>query len=223
MGLHPRTTRGPGATGNVTTVAVRLPTVTITGDHVRLEPLSHEHASGLVAAAAVDRSSYGFTWVPDGVEATEAYITTLHQQHERGEVLPFAQRRVDTGEVVGCTRFMELRWWSGRDAPDEVEIGGTWLAADAQRTAVNTEAKFLLFRHAFDQYGAWRVALCTDARNERSRVAIERLGARFEGILRNHRRRADVTEPAPRDSALYAVTRDDWPDVRSGLERQLGR
>ncbi len=82
---------------------------------------------------------------------------------------------------------MDLRWWSGRDVPDEVEVGGTWLAASVQRTPLNTEAKLLLLGHAFEMWGVHRVALATDARNERSRAAIERIGARFEGVLRNHR------------------------------------
>lgn len=204
-------------------VAVRLPTVTLTGDHVRLEPLSHEHADGLAAAAAGDRTSFGLTWVPDGIDSAHTYITGLLDQRDRAEVLPFAQRRLDTGELVGCTRFLDLHWWRGRDSPDEVEIGGTWLSAAAQRTAINTEAKYLLLRHAFEEYDAWRVALCTDAHNQRSRDAIERIGASFEGILRNHRLRADTDEPSPRDTAVFAIVREDWPAIRAGLERKLAR
>ncbi len=119
---------------------------------------------------------------------------------------------------------MELRWWRGRSAPDEVEIGGTWLAADAQRTPINTEAKLLLLTHAFDVWQVWRVALCTDARNERSRRAIERIGARHEGVLRNHRPSAVAGEAGrPRDSALFAITDTDWPDVRGRLRRRASR
>src|SRR6185369_11604089 len=86
-----------------------------------------------------------------------------------------------------CTRFLEMRRWRGRPEPDEVEVGGTWLAADVQRTPVNTEAKLLLLTHAFEVWHVDRVALATDVRNERSRRAIERIGARFEGVLRHHR------------------------------------
>ena len=197
--------------------------VTLVGRHVRLEPLAEEHADGLAAAAAVDRSSFGLTWVPDGPDATLAYIRSLLDDYAAGLVLPFAQRRVDTGELVGCTRYLDPHWWRGRVEPDEVEIGGTWLGASAQRTAVNTEAKYLLLRHAFDVLGVWRVAVCTDARNQRSRDAIERIGASFEGILRNHRLRADTDGPSPRQTAVYSIVADEWPEVKQRLEDRLGR
>ena len=117
---------------------------------------------------------------------------------------------------------MELRRWRGRDEPDEVEIGGTWLAPDAQRSPINTEAKLLLLVHAFDVWQVTRVALATDVRNERSRRAIERIGARFEGTLRHHRPSLSPGEEGrARDTALFAITDDDWPDVRSNLARRL--
>lgn len=197
--------------------------VTLTGHHVRLEPLAVEHTEGLAAAAAVDRSTFGLTWVPDGVDATSSYIRSLLDDHAAGLVLPFAQRRVDTGELVGCTRYLDPYWWRGRTEPDEVEIGGTWLGAAAQRTAVNTEAKYLLLRHAFEVFGVWRVAVCTDARNQRSRDAIERIGASFEGILRNHRLCADTDGPSPRQTAVYSIVADEWPEVKQRLESRLGR
>lgn len=198
-----------------------LERVTLTGRSVQLEPLGHEHVDELVAAASVDRSTFGHTWVPDGREAMTGYVDQLLADHAASRVLPFAQRRLDTGDVVGCTRYLEIRWWSGRPEPDEVEIGGTWLGAAAQRTAVNTEAKLLLLTHAFDALGVWRVAICTDARNQRSRDAIERLGASFEGILRHHRLRHNTTPAEPRDSAMYSVIDRDWPDVRAGIEARL--
>ena len=109
-----------------------------------------------------------------------------------------------------------------RPAPaDELEIGGTWLASTAQRTAINTEAKYLLLSHAFETIGVWRVAICTDARNERSRTAILRIGATFEGVLRNHRMRYNTPQPEPRDSAVYSITDGEWPAVRQLLERRL--
>jgi RimJ/RimL family protein N-acetyltransferase len=152
------------------------------------------------------------------------YVDDLVRGSEAGNVIPFAQRRTADATVVGCTRFMELRFWRGRPEPDEVEIGGTWLAASAQRTLVNTEAKLLLLRHAFDTWGAWRVQLCTDARNDRSRTAIERIGATFEGVLRNHRptNRAGLPPSSPRDTAVFAITDADWPTVRARLEERLG-
>ena len=107
--------------------------------------------------------------------------------------------------------------------PDEIEIGGTWLAATAQRTPVNTEAKRLLLGHAFDAYGVQRVAICTDARNERSRTAILRIGATFEGVLRRHRPRAGTDPVELRDRAMYSVIADEWPSVRARLDERLAR
>lgn len=198
-----------------------LTTVTLTGRHVQLEPLSHDHVDELVAAASIDRSTYGLTWVPDGRDEMQRYVTKLLADHGEAKVLPFAQRRLDTGRIVGCTRYLEIQWWAGRDDPDEVEIGGTWLAADTQRTPVNTEAKLLLLSYAFERLGVWRVAICTDARNERSRMAIARIGATFEGVLRNHRTRYDSPTPRARDSAMFSVIVEEWPEVRRGLEDRL--
>lgn len=200
-----------------------LERVTLTGRFVQLEPLSHDHVDALVAAADADRSTFVHTWVPDTTEAMHAYVDTLLGQHAAGEVLPFAQRRLDSGQVVGCTRFMEARWWRGRELPDEIEVGGTWLGVDAQRSAVNTEAKLLLLADAFERLGVWRVAICTDAANRRSRDAIERIGATFEGILRHHRPRYNTSPVEPRDSAMYSVTDDDWPAVRDRLRSLVER
>lgn len=207
----------------MTTVPQPLDRVTLTGRFVQLEPLGREHVDDLVAAASADRSTFDHTWVPDGRDAMTGYVDHLLAEHAAAQVLPFAQRRLDTGEVVGCTRYLDIRWWRGRPEPDEVEIGGTWLGANAQRTAVNTEAKLLLLTHAFDTLGVWRVAICTDARNQRSRDAIERIGATFEGILRNHRLRYNTDPVEPRDTAVYSVTDQDWPAVRAGLDDRLGR
>src|SRR4051812_8109983 len=110
--------------------------LTLTGVHVQLEPLSLDHVHQLVVAANEDRSSYGWTPVPDTVGAMTSYVTHLVTEAERGNVVPFAQRRLSDQRVVGCTRYLEIRYWTGRDLPDEVEIGGTWLAASAQRTAI---------------------------------------------------------------------------------------
>ncbi len=198
-----------------------LPPVTLTGEHVQLEPLSLDHAEALVDAASVDRSTFDLTWVPDGIEAMVRYVAGLLDDHADGRVLPFAQRRLDTGEVVGCTRYLDPHWWRGRPEPDEIEVGGTWLGAEAQRTTINTEAKYLLLRHAFEELDVWRVAICTDARNQRSRDAILRIGASFEGLLRNHRLRADAAAPMPRQTAVYSIVDEEWPDVRRGLEQRL--
>ncbi len=198
-----------------------LDTVTLTGRHVRLEPLSVDHADAMTTAAGIDRSTFDLTWVPEGSDAMRTYIEGLLDDHAAARVLPFAQRRLDTGDVVGCTRYLDPHWWRGRPEPDEIEIGGTWLGAAAQRTAVNTEAKYLLLRHAFEVLDVWRVAICTDARNRRSRDAIERIGGSFEGVLRNHRLRADTDRPSPRQTAVYSIIVGEWPDVKRALEARI--
>lgn len=201
----------------------------LVGRHVRLEPLGHHHIADLASAGSGDRSSFRFTTVPNGPDETARYVDHLlaaaevAEVGEVGEVVPFAQCTPE-GTAIGCTRFMSLRRWRGREVPDEVEIGGTWLTATAQRTPVNTEAKYLLLRHAFEEWGVWRVELVTDARNARSRAAIERLGATFEGVLRKHRPAADApaTSMHPRNSAVYSIVDDDWPEVERRLRDRLG-
>lgn len=198
-----------------------LQPVTLTGSHVQLEPLSLGHVDELVVAGSIDRSTYAFTDVPDGHDAMTRYVERLLFEHAECKVLPFAQRRLSNGEIVGCTRYLEIRWFAGRVDPDELEIGGTWLAATAQRTAVNTEAKLLLLRYAFEQLSVWRVAICTDADNQQSRTAIARIGASFEGVLRNHRLRYNTPTAEPRDTAVYSVIRSEWPSVSAGLAARV--
>jgi N-acetyltransferase len=202
---------------------VRIEPFSLRGDHVELIPLSPEHAGELAEAAAMDRSTYAYTEVPDGEAGTARYVAKLLAQRDADAAVPFAQRRVADGRLVGCTRYMELRWWwEGSAAPAEVEVGGTWLSGSAQRGPVNTEAKLLLLSHAFERWEVGRVALCTDVRNARSRTAIERIGARFEGILRQHRPSAVEGEAGRlRDSALYALTADEWPGARDALRGRL--
>ncbi len=207
----------------MTLVPEPLAPVTLTGEHVRLEPLTLDHADELVEAASADRSAYDLTWVPDHADAMTSYISGLLEDHAAGRVLPFAQCRTDTGEAVGCTRYLDPHWWRGRPEPDEIEIGGTWLGAGAQRTGINTEAKYLLLLYAFERLDVWRVAICTDARNQRSRDAILRIGASFEGVLRNHRLRSDTETPSPRTTAVYSIVNDEWADVKHTLEERLGR
>jgi N-acetyltransferase len=219
-GLEPDASRsGSGRYG--CSVPTPLRPITLTGRHVVLTPLSPDHVAGLVEAASIDRSTYALTLVPDGDDAMAAYVDQLLADHAAAKVLPFTQIDARSGRPVGCTRFLDLQWWSGRDAPDEVEIGGTWLAGSAQRTGINTEAKRLLLAHAFDVLDVWRVAICTDAENTRSRVAIERIGATFEGVLRNHRAKYNTPTPRARDTAVYSIVRQEWPAVRSGLDARL--
>lgn len=194
----------------------------LSGEHVVLEPMETDHADDIAAAATGDRSTFTLTHVPDGPEGARAYVAQLLEDAAAGRVAPFVQRRAADGVVVGCTRFMSPVWAFGRDDPDEVEIGGTWLAPAAQGTAVNTEAKLLLLTHAFAVWEVQRVAICTDERNARSRRAIEALGAVFEGVLRRHRASATAGERGVlRNSAMYSITIDDWPAVRDGLVRRL--
>lgn len=196
----------------------------LTGSTVELVPLALSLAPGLAAAAVVGRDTYGFTEVPDGEEAMADYIGRLLQQRDAGVSIPFAQRLVSSGRLIGCTRYLDIRNWRGRAEPDEVEIGGTWLAEDMQRSAVNTESKLLLLTNAFERWGCFRVALATDERNERSRAAIERLGATFEGILRNSRPSTHPGEQGrPRRTALFAIADDDWPAVKQQLTARLAR
>jgi RimJ/RimL family protein N-acetyltransferase len=204
-----------------------LAPVTLTGHFVQLEPLSIDHVDGLAAASAVDRSTFGWTVVPDGSDAMRAYVEGLLEEHAALKVLPFAQLDRASGTVVGCTRFLYPYWWRGRAEPDEIEIGGTWLGAAAQRSPINSEAKLLLLTHAFETYGVWRVSICTDENNTRSRTAIERIGAKFEGILRNHRVRAgefgnSTGEIIPRNTAVYSIIESEWPAVRNRLATPLG-
>jgi N-acetyltransferase len=203
---------------------MRLEPFSLRGNAVLLEPLSLAHVDDLVAAATADRSTFGWTGVPDTADAMTAMVDGLLHDAERDLVVPFVQRRSPSaddspGQVLGCTRFLNVVWSPGRDAPAEVEIGGTWLRADAQRSAVNTEAKLLLLGHAFDVWHVHRVAICTDARNDRSRAAIERLGATFEGVLRNHRlQMGHLAEPGqPRNTACYSIIDTEWPDIRTRL------
>ncbi len=194
------------------------------GDVVRLEPLSLAHVDGLVAAASEDRVHYTFTIVPTTHDDTEKHVRDLLDQWERDETVPFAQVSLADGRIVGATRYLTIRSSYPGDAPFAVEIGGTWLAASAQRTAINTEAKRLLFDYAFSTWGVARVDLKTDARNERSRRAIARLGATFEGVLRSWQPSLVRGEESLfRDSAMFSVTSAEWPDVRMNLDALLGR
>ena len=199
-----------------------LDSPTLTGRFVELRQLRPDDDIALLDAASRDRTTYGLTMVPDSAAAMARYITTLLEGQARGSVVPFVQIRRSDGELLGCTRFMELQWWASAEAPVEVEIGGTWLTAAAQRTPINTEAKLLLLTHAFEVWDVQRACLCTDARNERSRAAIERIGASFEGILRSHRPSTATGEQGrARNSAMFSIVAAEWPAVKQQLEHRL--
>ncbi len=203
---------------------MRMKPFTLAGRHLSLVPLAKAHAPALQAAADRDRSTYGHTVVPSDLAAMQTYIDGLLRDAEHDTAVPFAQVRTSDQSPVGCTRFMNVVWWPGRGTPAEVEVGGTWLAVDAQRSPINTEAKLMLLTHAFDTWRVFRVALCTDAANTRSRDAIERIGASFEGILRRHRPSAGHfgTPGEARDSAMFSITDHEWPAVRDRLRERLG-
>jgi N-acetyltransferase len=199
-------------------MGLRLDVPVLHGSLVRLEPLAMSHAPDLARAAEEDRSSYDFTLVPRAAEVK----TYLAAQLARDGLTPFAQVRTRDGMAVGCTTFCAPRTWPDRQDLCAIEVGWTWLAASAQGTGINAEAKLLLFTYAFETLGVARVDLRTDARNERSRRAIERLGARFEGVLRSWSpSRAPGEEGMLRDSAMFSVVAAEWPAVKSALGAHL--
>jgi N-acetyltransferase len=184
----------------------------LSGSLVRLEPLSAGHVPDLMEAAEENRAAYEFTWVPRAAGAGD-YVQA---QRERSGLTPFAQIRVADEKAVGCTAYWDLRTWPGQDRLRAVEIGFTWLAASAQGTGINAEAKLLLFTYAFETLGVSRVDLKTDARNERSRRAIAAVGAHFEGVLRNWSASWTPGEEGKlRDSAIFSVVAAEWPTVKS--------
>ncbi|HZJ54786.1 MAG TPA: GNAT family protein [Myxococcaceae bacterium] len=204
--------------------------LTLQGQHVRLEPLGSGHLDGLQAIVEGPRDTFGLTPVPRTRGELEAYVATALEDQRRTMALPFATLDARSGRVVGTTRFGNLEFWPippGSTVPQRapgvpyaVEIGWTWLAPDAQRTAINTEAKRLMLAHAFERWEVYRVTLKTDARNVRSRSAIERIGCRLDGVLRAHSPAADG---GPRDAALYSLLAREWPQARARLDARLAR
>jgi len=189
---------------------------------VRLDPLTTAHVDDLAAAAMEDRASYGYTSVPLGPVGTAAQVDQLVAARAAGEVVPFVQVRVADGRPVGMTRYLALRYDPPAPRPYAVEIGGTWLAASAQRSGINLEAKLLLLSHAFDVWKVGRVDFKTDARNERSRAALVGLGATFEGVLRSWQpSHAPGEAGLLRDSAMYSITSAEWPAVCDRLRARV--
>ncbi len=188
--------------------------VTLEGKHARLEPLSPGHLEGL-CQVGLDEDLW--RWIPIQVRTAEemrSYIEKALEEQAAGSSLPFATIERASGRPVGSTRYMNIDRSNRR-----LEIGSTWIAPNWQRTAVNTEAKYLMLRHAFEQLGYIRVELKTDSLNQRSRQAILRLGAREEGILRNHM----ITSTGRiRHTVYYSIIDSEWPAVKKGLEQKLG-
>ena len=201
--------------------------VVLSGRHVRLEPLELSHAQALaLASSSGDGALYQWSPVPQTEAAARKYIETALAWREEGTAVPFAIVRLSDQQVIGSSRFFNIERWSwnqshdrhARRNPDACEIGYTWYAPSAIRTAVNTESKLLMLTHAFETWQVFRVCFHTDARNLRSRTALERIGAKFEGILRAHRMAADFI---PRDSYRYNIVAEDWPQVKAGLQAKL--
>lgn len=205
-------------------MSFRLEGPALEGALVRLEPLERRHAADLAVAAEEDRSAYHFTWVPCATEV-EAYIEAQLARAADGKLAPYAQVDRASGRAVGATAYWDPRLWpTGNGQLCAIEVGFTWLAASAQGTGINSEGKYLLFRHAFEKWGVQRVDLKTDARNLRSRAAIEAAGARFEGVLRNWSRSwAPGEDGLLRDSAIFSVTAQDWPQCRARLIERVAR
>lgn len=186
------------------------------GACVRLEPLSLDHARDLFEAGA-DAAVWRYLSIPGfaNIDATRAWIEDAMSQAAQGREVPFAIVEKRSGRAMGSTRYMDIR-----RAHRGLEIGWTWLSPAVQRSAVNTECKYLLLSHAFDTLGALRVQLKTDHRNLKSQQAIERIGGVREGVLRHHMICPDGTM---RDSVYFSILRTEWGKVKTGLETMVHR
>jgi RimJ/RimL family protein N-acetyltransferase len=189
--------------------------VVLEGKHVRLEPLGEQHRADLTAAAAQDPDTFRFMGTNIAAHGWDAWLREALEGVAERRYVAWATVDRATGRAVGSTRFGDISPTDGR-----VEIGWTWIAPSHQRTAVNTEAKLLQLRYAFDELGATRVALKTDGRNLRSQAAIERLGAIREGVLRRHMR---LPDGFIRDTVYFSILSDEWPAVKARLEERLAR
>ena len=196
------------------------------GKTVRLEQLDRRHIDGLVAASAGDPELYRWSAVPQNKQAVQTYVETALAWRDAGTAVSFAIVRSEDGVLIGSTRFFDIERWAwplghplhGRTTPDACEIGYSWLGPLSIRTAANTESKLLMLTHAFETWKVLRVCFHTDFRNERSRAALERIGAQFEGKLRAHRMAADFIA---RDSMRYSIIAPEWAAVKQRLTERL--
>ncbi len=190
--------------------------ITLEGRFVRLEPLDLDrHWDGLLAIA-MDGSLWRYTTAKIRTQGDlRRYLDTALDEQERGRALPFATIHRASGRVAGCTRFGSIE-----RAHRRVEVGWTWVGVEFQRTAVNTEAKYLMFRHAFEDWGFRRVELKTSAINEKSKAAMRRLGLVEEGTMRKHMLNDDG---GSRDTTYFSVVDDEWPAMKARLEEMLAR
>ena len=188
---------------------------TLEGTHVRLEPLRSEHADMLWEIAKEHREDL-FRWIPYRLESLDDFRhfnRHVLDEQQRGLTVPFATYERKTGHIAGTTRYMNIDM-----ANRKVEIGSTWIAPRWQRTAVNTEAKYLMLQHAFETWKCLRVELKTDSLNQRSRDAILRLGAKEEGTLRKHMLTWNGRQ---RDSVYFSILDTEWPQVKAQLESKM--
>ena len=190
--------------------------IVLEGKHVRLEPMTETHISGL-AAIGVGQSFWDFMVYGNITTAEDmaGWVKDILARAEKGTDLPFAVIHLASGRVAGATRYLNIM-------PKDrgLEIGGTWYGTEFRRTAVNTECKYLLLRHAFETLGCIRVQLKTDLRNERSQKAIERIGAVREGVLRNH---MILPDGYYRHSVFYSILDTEWPQVKKNLAEMLAQ
>ena len=190
--------------------------VVLIGKHVRLEPMTEEHTSGL-AEIGVGQTFWDFMLYGNinTVDDMGAWVRDILSRAEKGTDLPFVAVHLASGRVAGATRYLNIM-------PKDrgLEVGGTWYGSEFQRTVVNTECKYLVLRHAFETLGCIRVQLKTDLRNERSQKAIERIGAVKEGVLRNH---MILPDGRIRHSVFYSILDTEWPEVKKRLEEMMLR
>jgi RimJ/RimL family protein N-acetyltransferase len=195
---------------------MKIQPITLSGKIVRLEPLSKKHIPGLTLAGQDEQI---WRYLPygniDTQEKMARFVDSLLDLETQGNELPFAAIHLQSGQPVGCTRYMEISVENRK-----LEIGGTWYGVDYQRTGVNTECKYLLLKHAFETLECIRVQFKTDSRNHRSQKAIERIGAVQEGVLRNH---MILPDGHIRDSVYYSIIDTEWPKVKDRVEKMLSR
>jgi RimJ/RimL family protein N-acetyltransferase len=209
-------------------VVVPFTAPTLTGELVRLEPLTVHHVIPLAEAAAEDPHCFGPNDVPTDKIAMHRWVDEAIELRDDKDPLPYAIRRLADNTIVGSTRFWHTEFWGHASSgdilrprhPNAVEVGKTWLSSSAQRTGCNTEAKLLMLSHAFETWGVTRVSMTADSRDNRSRQSIERLGATLDGVLR-------AARPCPQNLdghvAVYTILNSEWPSVRSRLEEKLAR
>jgi RimJ/RimL family protein N-acetyltransferase len=194
-------------------IAMSFHDTPLIGQHVRLEPLQQHHLPGLKTAIEDGQLHQLMVTTVSDPEKVDEFFKYTQKMLANGSMLTYATIAQKTNQVIGSSRLMNTDWEHQR-----TEIGGTFIAKSHQRTAINTEAKYLMLGHAFEQLNMNRVAFRTDFLNHQSRTAIERLGAKFEGILRNH---MVMPDGRIRDTVVYSIIKHEWPGIKAFLEEKL--